>query len=271
MKIKTFNISDLDYSVVTTLCQSTIPLTVSVTVINMDDPHDVSHTAVISVVTDRMMKHFLASHYSWKFLFMDEEIATNETETYFSYIWNDFVVRHKDDIEKAVQAEQMEYNPALTFFRDESGDSDKITYNSTAVTNAGGIASATSRAGKTVSDSMGTADTEGYREASVGTAFSAGVKPSNTTTVSTYDDDDFKNLTKSESDGDSATLSGSTSSSKLQNTGDDTHSRDMHFEGSDALHTSTQMVEAEVDMRLGLHIGRRVLNMFADEYLFMDE
>ena len=271
MKIKTFNISDLDYSVVTTLCQSTIPLTVSITLIDMDNPHDVSHTAVISLVTDRMMKHFLANHFSWKFIFMDEEITTNETETYFSYLWNDFVVRHKDDFEKAAQAEQITYNPAMTFFRDEKGDSDKITYGGTTVSNSGGVSTSHTKLKGTVDPQMLDADTDGYRPADPGT-ISDGTAPTSTTKVGTYDtSDSVEKMTEVENTGDTASKSGSTQSAKTQTSGNDTHSRDMHFEGSDALHTSTQMVEAEVEMRLGMNLGRRILEKFASECLFMSE
>lgn len=269
MKIKTHRIADIDYTVLSALCTSTIPLTVTVTVIDMDDPHDVSHTALISVVTDRLMKHFLAEHYNWRFLYMDEEITTNEVETYFSYIWNDFVVRHKDDMEKAVQAEQIVYNPAMTFFRDETGDSDKITYGAIQVANSGGISTSHTKMKGQTTPSIGSADTDGYRSVTVNGISAASEGPTTTNSVTTYDDSSTPSTsTTSESVGDTASESGSTSSAKTTTGGSDTHSRDMHFEGSDALHTSTQMVEAEINMRLGLHIGRRFLEMFADEYLF---
>ena len=271
MKIKKLKVEDIDYTVLSTLCQSTIPWTVSVTVIDLDDPHDTSHTAIVSVITERMFKHFLADHFSWFFLFMDEEIPANEATTYFAYLWNDFYVRHMDKVEKAVQAERIKYNPALTFFRDESGDSDKITYGGITVSNSGGVSTSHTKLKGTVDPSIGSADTDGYRATTPGT-ITDGAAPTSSTKVGTYDtSDSVEKMTEVENTGDTASKSGSTQSAKTQTSGNDTHSRDMHFEGSDALHTSTQMVEAEISMRLSIDIGKKLLELFASENLYLSE
>lgn len=235
--------------------------------VNLNDPDAPAQSVTVDVITTFMMRYFLIDHFSWGFI--SPEIGQGDWATLrFADMYNDFIAHKLDDITRAVRAFVMEYNPALTYFKHEFGTMEDITYGRTNVTNSGGMSNTHTKAGYTVSDSMNAADDDGYRAANVGNTFSEGTAVTTTTSVSTYDDDDTKDLSTTTNSGDTASLSGSTQSAKSTDSGNDTHDRDLRVDGSDALHTTIQMIQAELDMRLKTEIGEILLQEFAKRYLF---
>lgn len=240
----------------------------TVPVIDLNDPDATHQDVTVYVVTQFMLKHFLANHMS--FSFIAPVISQGDLVTLrFAEIWTEFVTHRLPEITRAVRAYVMEYNPALTYFKHEYGDTDSIEYGRTNVTNSGGLTESTISAGKTGSASMGAAGEDGYREMTVSGSASAGSALETETKVTTYDSETEADLTTVTNKGDSVSISGSAQSSKSSDTGTDTHSRDFRIDGSDALHTTVDMVLNEIEMRLHNEIGDKLLNIFAAEYLFL--
>lgn len=236
--------------------------------IDLNDPEAVHPDITVNVVTQFMLRHFLANHISFRFL--APVVGQGDWATLrFADLWGEFVSHRLPEITRAVRAYVMEYNPALTYFKHEYGDTDSIEYGRTNVTNSGGLTESTASAGKTGSASMGAAGEDGYREMTVSGAASAGSALETETKVTTYDSETEADLTTVTNKGDSVSISGSAQSSKSSDTGTDTHSRDFRIDGSDALHTTVDMVQNEIEMRLHNEIGDKLLNIFAAEYLFL--
>lgn len=240
----------------------------TVPVIDLNDPEATHPDITVDVVTSFMLRHFLTNHLS--FSFIAPVVGQGDWASLrFAELWSEFVSHRLPEITRAVRAYSMEYNPALTYFKHEHGDTDKIEYGRTNVTNSGGLTESTASAGKTGTASMGAAGEDGYREMTVSSSTSTGNDLETTTHVSTYDSETEADLTTVKNSGDSVSVSGSAQSSKSSDTGTDTHSRDFHIDGSDALHTTVDMVQAELEMRLHNEIGDKLLNIFAAEFLFL--
>lgn len=238
-------------------------------VADLNDPDAVHADVTVDVVTTLMMHNFLVYHLQWKFI--SPVMGQGDWATLrFADLWNDFVLHKRDDIYRSVRSFVMEYNPALTYFKHEYGDTDSIDYGRTNVTNSGGLSESTATAGKTGTASMGAADSDGYKAVTVSTATATGTNPKTTTGVSTYDSDTPSELSEVETIGDNVTVSGSAQSAKSTDSGTDTHSRDFRVDGSDALHTTVDMIKSEIELRMHTEIGEHLLDLFCNEYLFLD-
>lgn len=237
-------------------------------VIDLNDPEATPATITVNVITSYMMRQFLAMHLNWSFI--APVIGQGDWATLrFADMYMDFIAHRLSDITRAVRAAVMEYNPALTYFKHEHGDTDAIKYGRTNVTNSGGLTESTATAGKKGSASMGSPDTDGYKAVTVSGSVSAGDAPTTTTKVTTYDSDSAAELSEVGTTGDNVTISGSTQSAKSTDSGTDTHSRDLYVDGSDALHTTVEMIKNEIEMRLHVEVGDILLNVFKDQYLFL--
>ena len=266
--LKIYKIRDIDWTALSASQSFQCPLTVAVTVVDMDD-REHSITQTVTVISLLEMREYLIKHFSWSWL--DVELTPEPTaEQRFEHIWNTFVDMKSEQISRSVTAWMIKYNPCLTFFRDEFGDSDKIEYASKVLDITGNYSSSMSQAGGTTgvtSTTYSDGDNPLWIKFSPD-GISTGTKPKTTVSVGTYDDDTGKYQSDTENEGQTASLASNQASGKSEHQGTDTHSRDMHFEGSDALHTSTQMVHEEIEMRMKEDIGLRLLDEFTREFLF---
>lgn len=237
-------------------------------VIDLNDPEATPTTITVDVITAYMMRQFLSMHLNWSFI--APVIGQGDWATLrFADMYMDFISHRLPDITRAIRAAVMEYNPALTYFKHEHGETDSIDYGRTNVTNSGGLTESTATAGKTGSASIGSPDDDGYRPMTVSGSSTAGTDPKTTTAVTTYDSDTPSELSDVSTVGDNVTISGSTQSAKSTDSGTDTHSRDLYVDGSDALHTTVEMIKNEIELRLHVEIGDMLLNVFRDQYLFL--
>lgn len=240
----------------------------TVPVIDLNDLDATPTTITVDIITTYMMRQFLSMHLDWSFI--APVIGQGDWASLrFAELYSDFIAHRLPDITRAVRAAVMEYNPALTYFKHEHGDIDAIKYGRTNVTNSGGLTESTARAGKTGTASMGSPDTDGYKAVSVNTTTSTGTTPTTTTSVTTYDSDTPAELSNVSTEGDNVTVSGSAQSAKSTDSGTDTHSRDLFVDGSDALHTTVDMVKNEIELRLHVEVGEMLLDIFKNQYLFL--
>lgn len=234
----------------------------------MNDLDATPTTITVSVITSYMLRQFLSMHLNWSFI--APVIGQGDWATLrFADLYSDFIAHRLSDITRAVRASVMEYNPALTYFKHEHGDTDAINYGRTNVTNSGGLTESTATAGKTGSASMGSPDTDGYKPVTVTTTTTDGTDPQTTTSVTSYDSDTAEKLSDVTTVGDNVTVSGSTQSAKSTDSGTDTHSRDLYVDGSDALHTTVDMVKNEIELRLHVEVGEMLLEIFKNQFLFL--
>lgn len=234
----------------------------------MNDLDATPTTITVSVITSYMLRQFLTMHLNWSFI--APVIGQGDWATLrFADLYSDFIAHRLSDITRAVRASVMEYNPALTYFKHEHGDTDAINYGRTNVTNSGGLTESTATAGKTGSASMGSPDTDGYKSVTVTNTTTAGTDPKTTTSVTSYDSDTAEKLSDVTTVGDNVTVSGSSQSAKSTDSGTDTHSRDLYVDGSDALHTTVDMVKNEIELRLHVEVGEMLLEIFKNQFLFL--
>lgn len=269
MEIRKYRVREIKWNELVNIAQFPLPVQVTVPVADLNDPQAQHADVTVTVVSTYMLRQFLADHIDWSFI--APEIGQGDWATdRFADRWIDFLNRKDSVIYRSVRALAMEYNPALTYFKHESGTVDGIEYGRTNVTNSGGLSQSTTSSGKTGSASIGTAGTDGYRETTVNTATADGADVKTISKVSTYDDDTAATLSEVTNEGDTASLSGSTNSAKSVDSGKDTHSRDLYVDGSDALHTTIDMIKAEIEMRLSMDFGKMLLEEFANETLFLE-
>lgn len=234
----------------------------------MNDLDATPTTITVDVITSYMLRQFLTMHLEWSFI--APVIGQGDWASLrFADLYSDFIAHRLSDITRAVRASVMEYNPALTYFKHEHGDTDAIAYGRTNVTNSGGLTESTATAGKTGTASMGSPDTDGYKAVTVTNTTTTGTAPKTTTSVTTYDSDTPAELSDVSTVGDNVTVSGSAQSAKSTDSGTDTHSRDLYVDGSDALHTTVDMIKNEIELRLHVEVGEMLLNIFKDQYLFL--
>lgn len=267
------NIKDIDWSELVRSQNFKCPLKTTVLVYDLSDPSTTPVSTEVTLVKLLDMREFLIAHYDYKWL--DTKFTSDESlmEAWkrFEYVWNLFVEHKEEAINRAVTAWMAKYRPGSAFYRREHGDSDKITYASTVVNNGGSKSSSYSVAGGSVSVTVGTADTDGYRSVTPGDPSVDGSKlPTTTTKVTTYDSATEDDTSQTENKGQNGSLNGSTNSSKTFRTGDDTHSKDIVNEGTEMGKGLAQAIQDEIGMRLTIDIGYELLQEFADKYLFGD-
>lgn len=269
MEILKYRVREIKWNELVNIAQFPLPVQVTVPVADLNDPQAQHADITVTVVSNYMLRQFLADHIDWSFI--APEIGQGDWATdRFADRWIDFLNRKDSVIYRSVRALAMEYNPALTYFKHESGTVDGIAYGRTNVTNSGGISQSTTYSGKAGSSSMDSAETDGFRPTTVGTSAADAADVKTISKVSTYDDDTVANLSEVTNEGDTASLSGSTNSAKSVDSGTDTHSRDLYTDGSDALHTTVDMIKAEIEMRLSMDFGKMLLEEFASETLFLE-
>ena len=266
-------IKDIDWSALVGSLNFKCPVKVTVLVYDLTDPSVTPVSTEVTVLKLLDMREFLIAHYDWKWL--DTEFSNDPDVMLawkrFEYIWNLFIEHKEEAITRAVTAWMAKYRPGSAFYRREHGDSDKITYASTVVNNGGSKSSSYSVAGGTVAVSVGSAGTDGYRAITPGDpTVSASDLPTTTTRVTTYDSETEADTSESENKGRNGSLNGTTNSSKMSRTGDDTHSKDVVTEGTEMGKGLAQAIQDEIGMRMTTDIGYALLDEFADRFLYGD-
>lgn len=266
-------VKNIDWSSLVGSLNFKCPLKATVMVYDLSDPSVTPVSTEVTLIKLLDMREFLIAHYDWKWLdtkFSNDPDVMEEWKR-FEYLWNLFVEHKEEAINRAVTAWMAKYRPGSAFYRREHGDSDKITYASTIVNNGGSKSSSYSVAGGSVSVTVGTGDTDGYRTITPGDpSVSATALPTTTTSVTTYDSATEEDTSQTENKGQNGSLNGNTSSSKTSRTGDDTHSKDIVNEGTEMGKGLAQAIQDEIGMRLNIDIGYALLDEFADRYLFGD-
>lgn len=266
-------IKDIDWSSLVGSLNFKCPLKCNVLVYDLSDPSVTPVSTEVTLIKLLDMREFLIAHYDWKWL--DTKFSNDpdvmEAWKRFEYVWDLFVEHKEEAINRAVTAWMAKYRPGSAYYRREHGDSDKLAYNSTIVNNGGSKSSSYSLAGGSVTVSVGTADTDGYRTVTPGDPSENSDKyPTTTTKVTTYDSTTEADTSQTENKGQNGSLNGSTNSSKTSRTGDDTHSKDVVTEGTEKNKGLAQAIQEEIGMRLNIDIGYALLDEFADRYLFGD-
>ena len=263
-------VKDIDWSELVGSLNFKCPLKATVMVYDISDPSVTPVSTEVTLIKLLDMREFLIAHYDWKWL--DTKFSNDpdvmEAWKRFEYIWNLFVEHKEEAINRAVTAWMAKYRPGSAYYRREHGDSDKITYASTVVNNGGSKSSSYSAAGGSVTVTIGTGDTDGYRAITPGdVSVSASELPTTTTRVTSYDSTTENDSSETENKGRNGSLNGSTNSSKTSRTGDDTH---IVTEGTEMGKGLAQAIQDEIGMRLNTDIGYALLDEFADRYLFGD-
>lgn len=266
-------VKDIDWSELVGSLNFKCPLKATVMVYDISDPSVTPVSTEVTLIKLLDMREFLIAHYDWKWL--DTKFSNDpdvmEAWKRFEYIWNLFVEHKEEAINRAVTAWMAKYRPGSAYYRREHGDSDKITYASTVVNNGGSKSSSYSAAGGSVTVTIGTGDTDGYRAITPGdVSVSASELPTTTTRVTSYDSTTENDSSETENKGQNGSLNGSTNSSKTSRTGDDTHTKDIVTEGTEMGKGLAQAIQDEIGMRLNTDIGYALLDEFADRYLFGD-
>lgn len=266
-------VKDIDWSELVGSLNFKCPLKATVMVYDISDPSVTPVSTEVTLIKLLDMREFLIAHYDWKWL--DTKFSNDpdvmEAWKRFEYIWNLFVEHKEEAINRAVTAWMAKYRPGSAYYRREHGDSDKITYASTVVNNGGSKSSSYSAAGGSVTVTIGTGDTDGYRAITPGdVSVSASELPTTTTRVTSYDSTTENDSSETENKGRNGSLNGSTNSSKTSRTGDDTHTKDIVTEGTEMGKGLAQAIQDEIGMRLNTDIGYALLDEFADRYLFGD-
>lgn len=269
-KVIEYKIKDIDWDQLAASQTAKIPVTATVSVYDLTDPTQAPTTVTVNVVSFFDVRNFLIYHYDWKWLEVEFD-PPEETWKRFEHLWNLFFDHKEEAITRAVTAWMAKYRPGSAFYRREHGDSDKITYASTVVNNGGSKSSSYSVAGGSVSVTVSAGDTNGYRTVTPGDpSVSATALPTTTTSVTTYDSETEADTSQTENKGQNGSLNGTTNSSKMSRTGDDTHSKDVVTEGTEMGKGLAQAIQDEIGMRLTTDIGYALLDEFADRYLFGD-
>lgn len=264
-------IKDIDWSTLSASLNFKCPLKTTVLVYDLSDPSVTPVSTEVTVIKLLDMREFLIGHYDWCWLdtIYTEDESLMEAWKRFEYIWNLFVEHKEEAINRAVTAWMAKYRPGSAFYRREHGDSDKLVYNSTVVNNGGSKSSSYSIAGGSVSVSVGGADSDGYRGVTPGDPVeNSGKLPTTTTRVTSYDSATEEDSSQTENKGQNGSLNGMTSSGKTTRTGDDTHSKDIVNEGTEMGKGLAQAIQDEIGMRLTIDIGYKLLDEFADRFLF---
>lgn len=264
-------IKDIDWSSLVGSQNFKCPLKTNVLVYDLSDPTATPVSTEVTVIKLLDMREFLIAHYDWFWLdtvFTNDESLMEAWKRY-EYIWNLFVEHKEEAINRAVTAWMAKYRPGSAFYRREHGDSDKLVYNSTVVNNGGSKSSSYSVAGGSVSVTISGADADDYRAVTPGDpSVSATALPTTTTRVTSYDSATEEDSSETENKGQNGSLNGMTSSGKTTRTGDDTHSKDIVNEGTEMGKGLSQAIQDEIGMRLTIDIGYKLLDEFADRYLF---